>query len=692
MNTIVPYATFAFRSLFIIALWSLSFHSDAQLDHSWGHGIGGHSDENVEGAALGPSGGHFITGDFFGVVDFDPSGNTSNLSSGGIPGTFLARYGPSGNYDWGISIVGNNPVFGKEVAVDPSGDIYVSGDFMDTADFDPSGGTNELVATGPFDVFLAKYDEQGDNLWAIKIDGVSADFGYGLTLDEMGNAYITGSIIGNADFDPGPGSDVLNTTNGSPDIFLAKYDPDGNYEWAMTVGGPTQDEGIAVSTDDNGGVYMTGYFQGTADFDPSGNTANLTAEGGEDAFIAKYDTAGNYQWAHPLGGSSNDEGQGIATGPSGQVYVGGAFQGTATFDPSGSGSPISSAGNEDIFITRFDTSGNYYWTRSPGGDFSDGLNDLGTDSLGSVWATGAFQDTVQFDPSGSSSALTAVGVSDIYLAGYYSTGEHVDAIGMGGFGEEGGKGVVPRKDGDLFLTGNFRDSVDFDPSGDTAASIATGGQDAFITRYDRCAPELLDSNNTICEGETFDLGGQTLDSAGTYQGILKGASGCDTLVTLDLAESVPDTSVASNEDSLFASPASSYQWLDCDSGSTPINGATSATFVPSTNGNYAVEVTDANGCTDTSNCHEVNTVGMEEYEDREAGLEVFPNPTKGKIWYEAPQEGVVKLFSSKGELLIEERVSKGRYDLDLERFPEGIYHLNWSDGESSESVPLILRE
>lgn len=171
--------------------------------------------------------------------------------------------------------------------------------------------------------------------WAKSI-GITTDnsYGFAITTDATGNSLVIGQFGGTVDFDPGAGVANLSANGGTqPDAFVAKYTSAGNYVWAFQIGSATLDDGYSITTDAAGNVHVTGDFTGTADFDPGAGIANLTSTGSYDAFVAKYNSAGAYQWAFKLGSSNPDFGYGITLDNLGNVIVTGGLGGLADFDP-----------------------------------------------------------------------------------------------------------------------------------------------------------------------------------------------------------------------------------------------------------------------------------------------------------------------------------------------------------------------
>ena len=220
--------------------------------------------------------------------------------------------------------------------------------------------------------------------WAKSIGGSSYYRGSSIKVDASGNVYTTGNFTGTADFDPGSGTFNLTADAAGGDIFISKLDASGNFIWAKSIGSIGNDVGSSISVDASGNVYITGYFAGfaggtaAADFDPGSGTFNLTSAGDADIFILKLDASGNFVWAKSMGGTTNEYGTSIALDASGNFYTTGSFQGTADFDPGTATFNLTSAGSagySDIFISKFDTSGNFVWAKSMG---DSTLHDAGT--------------------------------------------------------------------------------------------------------------------------------------------------------------------------------------------------------------------------------------------------------------------------------------------------------------------------
>jgi len=300
-------------------------------------------------------------------------------------------------------------------------------------------------------------------LWAKQAGGTDSDYGYDVATDSSGNSYVTGLFMGTVTF----GSTTI-TSNGDRDVFIAKLDTNGNHLWAKQAGGATYDNGIGIATDSCGNSYVTGFFTSTATF----GATTLTSSGGSDIFIAKLDTDGNWLWVKQAGSANADIGHGIATDSSGNSYVTGWFESTATFGST----TITSNGDTDIFIAKLDNDGNWLWTKQAGGTNNDDVRRIATDSNGNSYVIGNFRSTVTFGTT----TLTSSGYQDIFIAKLDINGNWLWVRKAGGASTDYGMGIATDISGNSYLTGYFSGTAFFG----TTTITSIGGSDIFITKLD----------------------------------------------------------------------------------------------------------------------------------------------------------------------------------------------------------------
>jgi hypothetical protein len=239
--------------------------------------------------------------------------------------------------------------------------------------------------------------------------------------------YTTGTFIATVDFDPGVGVQELSTGGAIFDVFIQKLDADGNLVWAKVMGGSNWDFGHGIAVDASENVYTTGYFNNTVDFDPGLGTANLSSNGGADIFVQKLDANGDFLWVKSMGGSSDDKGNAIAVSPNGNVFTTGEFGSSVDFDPSSGTNFLSAGGYTDIYIQKLAPNGDFLWAEKFGAVSSDIGQGIHVDDDESIYSTGYFGSTIDFDPGPGTTSLTAVGGdSEIYILKF----EQPTAVGV----------------------------------------------------------------------------------------------------------------------------------------------------------------------------------------------------------------------------------------------------------------------
>ncbi|MBL7815493.1 MAG: SBBP repeat-containing protein [Saprospiraceae bacterium] len=472
--------SYTLLALAILLLNAATQPMNAQ-NYAWAARMGSTSDDTGNKVIVDGSGNVYTTGDFTGTVDFDPSAGTSNLTSAGVSDVFITKFDAAGNLIWAKNMGGTSFDRGYDIAVDGSGNVYTTGWFSGTADFDPNAGTANLTSVGSTDIFISKLDASGNYVWAKSIGGSIDDYGFGLALDGSGNVYVTGTFQNTADFDPNAGTTSL-TSAGLDDIFVMKLDDAGNLIWAKKMGGSSDDVAWEVAIDGSGNVYTTGYFNSIADFDPNAGTAALSSAGGWDVFVSKLDASGTYVWAKRIGGVISDNCNEIAIDGSGNVCLVGWFQGTVDFDPNAGTTNLTSAGDGDIFVLKLSAAGNLVWVKTMGASGRDYGNGIAIDGSNNVYTTGRFQSTVDFDPNAGTTNLTSTGLDDIFVSKLDESGNLVWAKRLGGTGIDNGYAIAADGSGNVYATGVFTSTVDFDPSNCSANLTSAGNNDVFLIK------------------------------------------------------------------------------------------------------------------------------------------------------------------------------------------------------------------
>lgn len=371
----------------------------------------------------------------------------------------------------------------RSMTLDRSGNIYSTGYFTGTVDFDPGEGIANLASLGFNDIFILKLNSDGNFLWVKQLSGTNSEAASSIAIDRDGNVITSGNFAGTVDFDPG--STVANlSSNGDDDAFISKLDSSGNYIWAKSFGGSGRDSGINVAVDNNGNICVTGIFSATVDFDPGAGIVNFTSLGELDVFISKFDSSGNFIWGNGRGGQGREVGQGATFDSSGNVYSLGYFNQTVDFDPGEGTANLASTGGNDLFISKFDSAGIFLWAQRIGNTGSDGGASITFDSTGNIVFTGYFSGTVDFDPGVGVANLTSAVSGENFISKFDSSGNYLWAKRLGGSGADRGMNIAVDGFGNIYSTGYFNGTVDSDP-GDGVVSLASdGSSDIFISKLD----------------------------------------------------------------------------------------------------------------------------------------------------------------------------------------------------------------
>jgi uncharacterized repeat protein (TIGR01451 family) len=345
---------------------------------------------DINGIDVDRNGNVFITGRTSPPSDLDPGIGVYTVTSSG---TFVLKLNSNGDFLWAKQIA---PLaylgYGQCLKADSNGNIIVMGRFNYSDDFDPGSGVYNLTcySTPGCDLFILKLDSNGNFLW---VKGMS--YGYdnadcrSILVDSMGNIY---SAI------TSQGIIINGTTYPSTNTCFIKQDSLGNYIWikAITGGWPYVN---AMALDNSDNLYAIGDFQGsTADFDPGSGIVNLPFAGGRDAFLLKLDSAGIFSWVKQFSSSGNEFGKKIAIDIANRIYVIGTFDGTFDADPSAGTTNVTSNGYMDVFMSKYNSNGNFIWTKSLGSaTYSDEAHSIIVDSSFNIYTRSWSREGINFD-------------------------------------------------------------------------------------------------------------------------------------------------------------------------------------------------------------------------------------------------------------------------------------------------------
>ncbi len=466
------------KLLLFIIYFPFSILLNAQAPNfQWAKSMGSPYDDQGCSIKTDASGNVYSTGVFRDTVDFDPGIGTYKLiASGNNWNTFVLKLDASGNFIWAKNIGGTSSVLAISLALDAASNVYTTGSFDGTADFDPGIGTYTLMGNGggSQDVFILKLDLLGNFIWARNLGGNQAEQPYCIATDAIGNVYTTGEYSGVADFDPGIGTYTLSSVGINFDAFISKLNSSGTFVWAKSIGGTSNDIANSIAVDLSGNVYTTGYFSGTMDFDPGIGTYTITSVGADDIFISKLDASGNFVWGKNFGGTSYEYGQSIAVDGSGNVFTTGNFDGVVDFDPNIGTYTLVTSGSPDIYVSKLNTNGVFAWAKQMSGVSYDIGQSIAVDGMGNVYTTGYFSGVTDFDPGLSSFTITPSGSSDMFISKLDPSGNFNWVEQIGGNGATNGYCLALDAIGNLYSTGWYTGTCDFDPTVSTFPLTSNG--------------------------------------------------------------------------------------------------------------------------------------------------------------------------------------------------------------------------
>ena len=394
---------------------------------TWTKQLGTTGDDAGYNVTTDTNGNLYVVGDIEGAFD-------GNVYNGGTD-VFIVKYDARGKMQWSREAGTSGLDSGRGIAIDSEGNVYATGY--------TEGNLDDGVNAGNTDSFLIKYDADGTKLWTRQFGTAGNDDGLGISIDLNNNVYVTGFVEGGIDG---------NVYAGGTDLFIAKYDINGNNQWIRQLGSRTNEYGRSISTDRNGNIFVTGETYGNLD-------GNTNSGGITDLFIAKYDTNGTKQWTRQLGTKVKVDSNGITTDTNGNIYITGSAHGS--FDKN-----IKAGAYPGFFIMKFDTDGIMQWAHQLNTDSWDSGNGITIDINGDIYITG-YTD-------GSLDGKVEPYLWDLFVAKYDSNGTEKWVTQLDTRGGVYGFGITADTNG-IYVTGYSGGTLD--------GSSNAGGDDLIIVKY-----------------------------------------------------------------------------------------------------------------------------------------------------------------------------------------------------------------
>ena len=428
---------------------------------------------DVAGVAIDSSDNIYITGTSQGANLFG-----KNVTSGTTDDIFVAKLNSSGVVQWVYAAGGTGRDRGRKIALDSSGNIYVTGYYWSTVDF---GGGN-VTSNGNWDAFLLKLNSSGTFQWVKSYGSNYNDLGRDVAIDSNDNIYMLGNYRGTVDFGGGDENGAV-----SGDIFLVKFNSSGVFQWVYTAGASAADDSRALALDSNDNPYITGSFRDTVNF----GGGNITAANTDDLFILKLNSSGAYQNIYTSNIFTTQKGKGLAVDSSGNIYATGTFSGTVDFG----GGNITTSGN-DIYLLKLNSSFAFQWVKRFAVDNGEASLALGlavtVDEDGNVYSVGQIGSTI--DLGGGSQGFG--GQNDAYIVKHDSSGSFQWSKTFGSGSQNNidkAQDIVIDSNGFVIAVGEVESqNIDFTSvGGEILTNFVTGDNPNFVLKI-KSATGLID--------------------------------------------------------------------------------------------------------------------------------------------------------------------------------------------------------
>ncbi len=554
----------------------------------------------------------------------------------------------------------------------------------------------------PFSVFIS-YAQTLD--WAIGMGSTDVDGGIGVGVDALGNVYTCGTFNGTVDFDPGV--NTVNLSAGSyTSVFIQKTDADGNFLWAKRIVCATDMLVGALHVDSAGNTYITGSFNSTTNFNSGGTNFFISTAGEKDAFIAKYNTDGTLAWAKAVGGVNDDLGRSIFVDNAGNTYATGTFTGTIDADPGNGTLNFTNVGLLSVYILKLDANGDLVWAvMNSKANAAMQPFSIEADNAGNVYVAGAFLGTMDFDPSGTSYDLTSTSNTyDICIQKLDQAGNFLWAKQAGSTGLDYCHSIALGEFNDIYLTGFFNNTVDFDPGNGISNLTSAGGNDIFILKLDiagnykwakRMGSTGGDFGRAVCyqSGEIYSVGSfyNTVDfnpNAGTDNFTASNNYSDYYIQILDTTGNYVWTATFGSTANDEAFGVYGDHWEN-----KYITGRFNGTFDfdPGPNTSNLVASTGTSGDIFVQKLTDIVTSVDTDFNDT---FNLYPNPASNFISIQSAVDSkhlTITIYNAQGQLVTLSKVEGQKKTIDISSLSSGIYylHLQSNDGVGVKKFEVL---
>jgi hypothetical protein len=695
----------------------------------WATYYGGGDYDQGYSCVVDISGNVYLTG-VSGSFTVIAAGGHQNTFGGGGADAFLVKFNSTGVRQWATYYGGMYQDYGTDCSVDGSGNVYLAGYTQSSTNIAAGGHQNTHGNAGggnnEDDAFLVKFNSSGVRQWATYYGGNYIDEGFSCAVDGSGNVYLAGNA-GPSNTNVIASGGHQNTFGGARDAFLVKFNSSGVRQWATYYGGGEYDMGTSCAVDGSGNVYLAGKTCSSSSIAVGGH--QNTYGGGSlgsciygDAFLVKFNSAGVRQWATYYGGSEDEQGSSCALDGSGNVYLAGFTLSTTAIASGGYQNTL--GGYRDVFLVKFNSSGVRQWATYYGGSSSEEGYSCTVDGSGNVYLTGETNSSTAIALNGHQNTLGVY--EDAFLAKFGNAPVCVPSSFS--FND-----TICQGSAYLFNGINRTTAGAYE---DTLQNAA--GCDSFVT-LNLSIKQTTSSTRTISACSSYIFNNQTLTQSGTYKDTLQNASGCDSIITLNLTVksitvgkqtvkacgsyvfnnqllkqsgtykdtltnragcdsiitlnltiyAIPSPTVTASGFNLTTQSYAGYQWqLNVNN----IASATSQNFTATVNGSYAVQVTDANGCSATSPAVQVTGVGIRDIAI--VSISIYPSPALDFITIEAESKiASISIYDLTGKLVLKlDNINAFEKKIEINSLSSATYQILVKTTDGKTGINQFVKE
>ncbi|WP_339700525.1 T9SS type A sorting domain-containing protein [uncultured Marixanthomonas sp.] len=466
----------------------ISFTTFAQ-SYEWGGQFGGTGEDVVKKMHVDAEGNSYVTGYFTDTADFDITNDESNLTANGFYDVFVQKTNTEGGLEWAVSVGGSMFDYGTGITTDNQGNVYVTGYYDETVDFNPGGDEWLLTSQGGGDIFILKLTSDGEFVWAKSIGGTGYEESTAIGVDELGNVYILGYLYETVDFDPNLG-EVLLTSQGGSDTFLLKLDSAGDFMNVYSYGGADLDLALDLSIKSSNALFISGYYKGTTDLAPRPDEEyTVTAIGtGFAGYTMQIDEMGSItNIALTEGGNTSVNA--IAYDANNNMYITGNFDGTVNFAPGSGSSDYTFTSDEAYngFVLKVLADGSVAWAKHMVSNDAYFAYDIAVGTNDIVYTTGYFGGTADFNPDPTEEFILSnesTNASEAYLLSLSTDGDFVSAYQFGGVGFIDTHQLGIDGENNTYLAAQFATTVDLNPlPTETEEVTSMGFRDNYLFKF-----------------------------------------------------------------------------------------------------------------------------------------------------------------------------------------------------------------